>query len=327
MAYKIFISHCHDDKCIADVIREHLEYWGFDKQDIFQSSYCKGGGPGVGESIKESIKKALSEVSLVILIYTFKERDWSYPMWECGLATDPMDSEMKIFAVQCTADEPKVYRDYLRMDAREMDSVRKYVMQVHKQDRICLEGMEALTNVQDVAIERRASDLFNELQNVVPSGKMVKKFRWGYFTLKVEAELVERIKEESPAGEDVKAKLLSELVENCSLIRAEGWAINHFGFNEFDENLTLKTLEERWENHVKELTNVTEPGKEWLDDLCLELLRAINNESPKISWSYLKSVRPDIDWYVTPVVNQFRKLPEGGIEFDVFMYKVNPNKE
>ncbi len=38
MAIKIFISHRHGDKDIADVFTKHLTYWGLAREEIFQSS-------------------------------------------------------------------------------------------------------------------------------------------------------------------------------------------------------------------------------------------------------------------------------------------------
>ena len=83
---RIFISHRFDDKPIADVIRRNLARWGFD--DIYQAG-APGSGPRVGDSLTDELREVLEDVDLVILVYTFTDEDWSWCMWECGLATHP----------------------------------------------------------------------------------------------------------------------------------------------------------------------------------------------------------------------------------------------
>lgn len=48
--YEIFLSHRHDDKEVADIIRKQLNKWGFDNK-IFQSS-SPGHGVVPGGQIK-----------------------------------------------------------------------------------------------------------------------------------------------------------------------------------------------------------------------------------------------------------------------------------
>ena len=81
MARKLFLSHRHADKAIADVVRKHLGYWNFPDEDIFQSSVA-GRGTKIGEPLVGRLKDAIGQSSLVILLYTFVDEDWSYPMWE-----------------------------------------------------------------------------------------------------------------------------------------------------------------------------------------------------------------------------------------------------
>ena len=88
LARKIFISHRHADKPIADALRKQLLSWGIPKEYIFPSSNYKHSGK-IGRPIKAEIKKFLVKATLVILIYTSRDVNWEYHMWECGLATDP----------------------------------------------------------------------------------------------------------------------------------------------------------------------------------------------------------------------------------------------
>jgi len=78
---RIFLSHRFADKPIADVIRRNLARWGFD--DIYQA------GPRLGDPLTDELRDVLEDVDLVILVYTVTDEEWSWCMWECGLATHP----------------------------------------------------------------------------------------------------------------------------------------------------------------------------------------------------------------------------------------------
>ncbi len=104
----IFISHRHTDSQIANVINKHLRRWGFPPNSIYQSSAATGRGPRIGEPLAQNLLDALSRANAVLLVYTFAKDDWSYCMWECGVATDPQSPNTRIIVFQTTDDIPSV---------------------------------------------------------------------------------------------------------------------------------------------------------------------------------------------------------------------------
>ena len=84
----VFISHRHGDIRIANVLRETIQDWTLGRPvKIFQSS-----DPGysfrIGEPLTEELTKILANVDLFLLVYTVPDEDWSYVMFETGLATN-----------------------------------------------------------------------------------------------------------------------------------------------------------------------------------------------------------------------------------------------
>ena len=126
----IFISHRHSDKRIADVINKHLRSWNVRGGQIYQSSSPQQ-GTRPGTVLSEDLKKKLSQANLLILVYTLPDEDWSYCMWECGVATDPKTEHTRIIVLQCTESAPTVYQDHLRV-AVNREGIHDFVGRFHR---------------------------------------------------------------------------------------------------------------------------------------------------------------------------------------------------
>ena len=85
MTHKIFVSHRHADRPIADVIVSALKNWAFNQDDIFYASEQSGAGNIlIGDFVRRDICEAASECKLMILVFTAPDDDWSWCMYECG---------------------------------------------------------------------------------------------------------------------------------------------------------------------------------------------------------------------------------------------------
>jgi hypothetical protein len=90
----LFISHRHADQPIADVLRKFVTDRSGGRIAVFQSSSAQADNPRVGRELQQELKEHLWEAGVVVLVYTSPEEDWSYCMWECGVATHPARSLM-----------------------------------------------------------------------------------------------------------------------------------------------------------------------------------------------------------------------------------------
>ena len=120
----VFISHKHSDRSIAEAIARFVKNKSAGNARVYLSSSPDFEGPRFGQPLNSELRHALGESDLVILVYTDDREDWSYCMWECGVAVDPKDERhTSVVVVQCTADEPKPFGDQLRVDARDLDAI------------------------------------------------------------------------------------------------------------------------------------------------------------------------------------------------------------
>ena len=72
---------------------------------------------------------ALSEVRLVLLVYTVADADWSYCMWECGVAVDPTqgDTPTRIVVFRATEDVPNVLQDLVSVRTSNEHDIKSFV--------------------------------------------------------------------------------------------------------------------------------------------------------------------------------------------------------
>ena len=124
----LFVSHKHSDREIAETIARFIRNSSAGKVRVHLSSSPHFEGPRLGQPINSELKNALAITEVVILVFTTDTEDWSYCMWECGVATNPREERpTSVVVVQCTDDSPKPYGDQLRVDARDLDSVHMFV--------------------------------------------------------------------------------------------------------------------------------------------------------------------------------------------------------
>src|SRR5262245_18447066 len=102
----IFISHKHADSAIASVISSFLREKTLGKIDVFQSSDNRFQWPKFGDNINEELRKTLWNADALILVYTSADNDWSYCMYECGIATHPGSPDTRVIVFQCGKDVP-----------------------------------------------------------------------------------------------------------------------------------------------------------------------------------------------------------------------------
>jgi hypothetical protein len=308
---KIFISHRFADRPIADVINDTLSRWGFD--DIYQAG-APGAGPRVGESLPEELREELDDVDLVILVYTFSDEDWSWCMWECGLATQPRKADAtRVVVFRCSAyDAPRQFVQQVNVDVN-LDGIRDFTKQLHRnEDFFRGLGKAYRPTVSEKTIDDLSKDFYEKLSRVIPTGQREERYRWDRFTLRLDPP-ADRLTIE--ASEDEIVELVqSELV----VTEPFGNALSHFGYANLEDDLKLSDLVGRWTGETQKRENVS---KDWIKGLCFEIRRAIDAYPAEPKWHKLNSVRfSGISYF--PVLNHVRVHPDGSMEFDVYFYTV-----
>lgn len=124
----IFISHRHQDKMIGDAVHNFINRMTHREVKIYRSTSPES-APTIGAPLNSEIKKQLHETSVVILIFTVADADWSYCMWECGIAMDP-DRRTRVVALQFSETVPGPLRDIVRVKARSKEHIHKFVAEL-----------------------------------------------------------------------------------------------------------------------------------------------------------------------------------------------------
>ncbi|HET6731274.1 toll/interleukin-1 receptor domain-containing protein, partial [Mycobacterium sp.] len=165
----IFISHRHVDSAIASKVAGLLREWTGNQARIYLSSDPDFEGPEPGAKLNEQLKRILAESDVVLLIYTSSTEDWSYCMWECGIAIDPSDQKKTdVIVLQCAADGPKPFGDRLRVNLFDLTSIRRFVTTLLTSSELFSTG-SALTGFTDQSPEllQFSNRMLSELEPLI----------------------------------------------------------------------------------------------------------------------------------------------------------------
>ena len=326
---KVFISHKHRDVKIANVLTKHLKEWGVKEENIFQSSDPRHGFT-VGGKLKEELQETLKEINLLILLFTHKEADWSYCMWECGIAQGKSTAPSRTVVFQCTDDEPTVFKDEIRVKIK-LNGIRNFAQDFHRKPGfICYEDggsdLPFASNTPEEVITSRSERLFQEMAVEIPSGKSSSQHLWDFIRLRLDSKCMSQIS--LLREKDDTIKILKVIEENLEL-RAPKYvgignsietAVRQFGFAGFQEDLKMRDLVKRWDS----LNGVSSDA--WVKDVYLSIQRSVTNSPSNAVDNYFKSVREDADWWFFPITTRMRTFRDHSVEFDLYLVRV-PVKE
>src|SRR3954469_13555934 len=82
----LFISHLHEDKTIADILRTFVISRTANQVTVFQSSSATAEGLRAGGPLNNQLMNILWKADVFILLYTRPNQDWSFCTWEYGVA-------------------------------------------------------------------------------------------------------------------------------------------------------------------------------------------------------------------------------------------------
>lgn len=126
----LFISHKHADHEIAKALADFIKNRTGAQVRIHVSSHPDYSGPSSGRFLNEQLRTTLWQTEALILIYTSADQNWSYCLWECGVATNEHHPNRNIIILQCGEEVPAVYEGCLTTKANDFQSVRKLVGEI-----------------------------------------------------------------------------------------------------------------------------------------------------------------------------------------------------
>lgn len=324
----IFISHRHEDKKLADVFREQLNEWTQKKCHITQSSDPRSGIPG-GRNLIEEIQKALRKTHLLIFLYTVPEADWSYCMFECGIAAD---NDAIIIVFQFGGKAPDPLRQLVRIEYDEA-GIKSFTSHFHQMQKHFpkVKGPFVAGDISDDLIDVRAKLLWEKLQvtKLIKQRRPVVRWLFLKLRLKLEPKELEAIRNQSIDENKTDVEVTEEdIAKRCVVTKeSEQSALGHLGYSEKTE-LSLIDLYTRWAYELKkwnENHNTKHKQLDWCSEIVREIFRIVAKKNALEVSNPLKSVKSgDYTWYL-PVINRaYAQYKDLEWEFHVELYRITP---
>ncbi len=320
----LFISHKHVDSKIADVIREFVNERSGGRIKVFQSSSPWAGGPHLGRNLNQELKDTLWQTSVLILVYTQPDQDWSYCMWECGVATLPESPDTRIILFQCGQAAPALFAGQVNVNARQLKDLQRFAQDFLTSADFFPGQDESITQFVSGSPEvlNAAQDLQKALSTVLPPEKEEPPEEWPAWPY-LQLELgMEHVKDAGRAEKgDKLEQALSIIRKKCVISACDSYCQRLFGTPSF-RGMTLDDLVGRWKEAKPQAP------LRWVDVLCDQILDGAQWKFPKSVWVLMQAVDDDT-WY-GPVLTRVRKIPaQQRMQFEVYFHKfeMDPQKK
>ena len=118
-----------------------------------------------GKSIAQDVTQALHETELVLLLFTAEDADWSYCMWEAGVAVDPRKHDKtRTVVVSLNGTTPSVFEGQLYVDVNNKESLRSFFKELCTSAEFFPTLGRPLTNRDENFARQQADKLFKDIQ-------------------------------------------------------------------------------------------------------------------------------------------------------------------
>lgn len=319
----LFISHKHSDSKIADVIRSFITMSSGGRIEVFQSSSPLADAPKVGRNLNKQLRETLWKASVVILVYTSEGQDWTYCMWECGVASHPQTPNTKIILFQCTGSSPALFAEQVNVNVRNFVDIQKLTDEFLTAPDFFpgLGGPITAFQPHGQEVASAAADFSQKLQPVLPPEKEDPSVEWPAFPF-LQFELgfqdVGYILKAEPKD---RPKVACEIIQKgCVISTADKYGEQLFGMPNFPSGMSLKELADSW----REKYPNSQP--KWIEALCSQIMEGAMWRFPRPVWQLMQGLNDD-SWYA-PVLNRVRKIPsQQCMQFDVYFYKFDVDSQ
>jgi hypothetical protein len=308
----LFISHKHADSQIASKLANFIRFSSQNRVKVYLSSDPAYIHPEYGRSLNNELRNALGEANAVILIFTSEDQDWSYCMWECGVATDPKTQPTNIYVFQCGDGIPKPFADIVHINAREPNDIRRFTNFLLRDEKFFPTWGQAIApDIEKQDCDTLADKLFQDLREVIPEGQSEKWSPWPYLSIALAQEQVTLI--ERANAEDQLRLSLEILAEQGMIVDSNPLTPQLFGMAYFQPQSRFKDLLHMWK------TKFPDKDPQWFTSCCEQFRDGISRGRPVIRDAQLKEADGDREY--TPVLSRIRRNPlRRMVELDIYFY-------
>jgi hypothetical protein len=315
----IFISHKHVDSKIAQVLAAFCEKKAGGRVQVFLSSNPKFKGPRIGKNLKTELMETLWRTDVLLLVYTSAaDYDWSYCMWECGVATDSQSPETNIIVFQCGNDTPNLFEDETRVNARKVDDIKRFVDSfLRGGDFFPSLNTSLLSDYKEEYVDDDVKELYKGFGDVLPKdggGASQEWPTWPYLRIELPIAEVEKM---SQASEAERVGLAQQIVQDYGIVaESDPRASQLFGQGSFQSRMKLEDLLKLWKDK--------NPNAEatWFESCCEQIMMGAARGFPVIRWTSLREANGNSEY--TPVVSRIKARPYAGtVLFDIYFYNLS----
>lgn len=314
----LFISHKHSDNKIAQALATFCEERSNGRVTVYLSSNPDFKGPKIGKDVCAQLRQALWHADVLMLIYTSSDQDWSWCMWECGVANDSQSPETNIIVFQCGSDYPAPFNDVLRVNVRNPEEIKRFVNQFLRDADFFPSLKSALApNLRDTLVESAAKQLYDKIASVLPppdNGLSEEWPTWPYLRIELPRPEVDKMEQ---ASEAERVALSHQLVKDFgTVVASDSRAAPLFGLATFPNRPKLNSLLRTWKekNQNAEAT--------WFDSCCEQIMMGAARGFPVIRWTPIREADGESDY--TPVLSRIKTMPYGGtVQFDIYFYNLS----
>ena len=312
----LFISHRHADRAIADVLRRFVNDRSGGRIAVFQSSSAEADNARVGRELQRELKERLWRTGAVILVFTSPKEDWSYCMWECGVATHPASPETKVVVLQCGPQPPSVYADAVRVQAQDPVSIQKLANDFLTSPDFFPDHNEAVAPgfaANGHEVQQAAKALYEALNEVIIPGDSDEGEDWAtvpFLRLQLTFAEVDGIRELDPV------KGARAVLEQARVNEIDAEAKRLFGVGRVEPFAPFRSLVDAWQQ------GRPNSSTGWMDELAEQVRVASHWRSPRFRWQLLRSVDEYDHAMYAPILSRVRSVPrERCHHFNVYFSK------
>lgn len=320
----LFISHKHEDRLLADALRNFVEINTGGAVEVFQSSSDQSRGPRAGFSLNQELKSALWRAGAFVLIYTHPAFDWSYCMFEYGVANSPTSPDTRIVLFRCCEASPALFAGQVSVNARELGDVQKFTNQLLTDPTFFPDYGGPITRHQanNQSVASAAADFYQKLQLILPPPNASDREEWPaypFIRLQLKASHVDAIKSASPSDRQRKA---AEIIQNEAIITEHDKEVEGiFNSPGFDKRMRFANLVSLWKEHDDK------GGSQslWVDSVCKQITEGARWRFPPVIWELMQGIGTDI-WYA-PILTRVHRVPDQYMDFDIYFFKFEVDED
>lgn len=256
----VFISYKHDDVAIATQIASHFRDLAEQAErniEVFVSNHPDFQGARFGATLQEEIARHLRITEVFFLVYTGRNKDYSWCMYEAGLATNPESAEgTRVIVFSMVGDVPEVFSGKVVVKARERGALEQLFRDFFFKPDFFPGERGALFDDNKLmrdATARKANELYTALSDYFDLDERREVPRWPTISLQFAqsavAKFLDLVKQDPSAfsaNGGARSAAITHFLENGIVTHSEKQGSEAFGFNWENAPVPLGRIRENW---------------------------------------------------------------------------------